>query len=238
MILYENDNQNPNFNLALEEVICRNFIEGTFYFWQNKSAVIVGRNQIIASEVNLKIAQKHDIPIIRRMTGGGAVFHDLGVLNFSFIYTKEVQKKILIKLLKISLAKCGLEIITSSRNDFLFESHKIIGTASAIINNKFLFHGSILFNANVELMMQLLTPSMDKLLKNGVTSIKNRVKNISEFNSSTIIMQDFINNMYTQLELNFNLETKRISNDILQKSINLAKKKYVNNVWNYEGLER
>ena len=127
----------PAYNLAMEEFLLRNRREGTiFLLWQNAPSVIIGRNQVAASEVNLAFARARGIPVLRRLTGGGAVYHDLGNINFTFIkdYDPENPPRLssLISPIADFLRQMNLPAFTGSRNDLLVDRKKVCGTAFAI----------------------------------------------------------------------------------------------------------
>lgn len=179
------DINNPWINLALEELFLNNLHlgEAALFLWQNKDTVVIGRNQNPWSECNLALMEKENIRLARRITGGGAVFHDIGNLNFSFIVNREVydlsrQFGVIIK----ALNGLGVNATISGRNDMTVEDKKFSGNAFCFRHQNALHHGTILIGADKENMGRYLTVSADKIRAKGVTSVKSRVINLCEIN--------------------------------------------------------
>ena len=178
-------------NLALEEHLLRNRREGSiFLIWQNTPCVIIGKNQVASSEVDLSYARSHSIPVFRRKTGGGAVYHDLGNVNFSFVedYDPDNPPRFsdLVAPIVDFLRKLNLPAVSGSRNDVLVCRHKVCGTAFTIDRNhhvpaRILVHGCLLFSTNLDILARLLTPPPEKLIRYGIPSVRSRVTNLSDF---------------------------------------------------------
>ncbi|HHU89787.1 MAG TPA: lipoate--protein ligase [Clostridiaceae bacterium] len=177
------DIQNPWINLALEEYLLINLKknEVVLFLWQNKDTVVIGRNQNPWSECNLSLMEDDNIRLARRITGGGAVFHDIGNLNFSFILSRDKydvgrQCNVIINGLK----KLGINAVKSGRNDMTVDGKKFSGNAFGFRGNNALHHGTILIGADKEKMSRYLTVSYDKIKTKGVASVKSRVTNLSD----------------------------------------------------------
>lgn len=178
------DINNPWINLALEEhfLINQSKDGATLFLWQNKDTVVVGRNQNPWTECNLTLMAEDDIRLARRITGGGAVFHDMGNLNFSFIVNRSIydvarQCDVIINALK----SLGLKAEKSGRNDMSIMGKKFSGNAFCFRTNNALHHGTILIGADKERMSRYLTVSKDKIKAKGITSVKSRVTNLADF---------------------------------------------------------
>ncbi|MGI6084522.1 MAG: lipoate--protein ligase [Acetivibrionales bacterium] len=177
------DIQNPWINLALEEHLFINSTDcgAVLFLWQNKDTVVIGRNQNPWTECNLMLMAEDNIRLARRITGGGAVFHDLGNLNFSFIinrnsYDVKRQCGVIINGLK----KLGINAAISGRNDMNIGDRKFSGNAFCFRGHNALHHGTILVDADKERMSRYLTVAQDKIKSKGITSVKSRVINLSE----------------------------------------------------------
>ena len=195
-IYLETGSTDPRYNLAFEEYILTHRREGDYLIlWQNANSVIVGRNQISAQEVNTEFAQRHNIPVVRRITGGGAVYHDLGNLNYSFICDAEnMEKRTASRFTQPvvdALQGLGLDAEASGRNDILVSGCKVSGTASHIHKGRVLHHGTLLFDSDTETITQVLTPDPLKLQAKGIRSVKSRVGNIHSFLSKDITLVRF-----------------------------------------------
>ena len=180
--------------------------------WQNAPSVIVGRFQDICSEVNLEFINNNNIKLARRNSGGGAVYHDLGNLNYSFIIYNNYNKKIydfkyFAGFIIDALNKLGVQAAMSERNDILFNHKKISGMAMYKSDNIILCHGTLLYDCDLNIMNKALSVDNkilnDKLSRHGVKSIKSRVINLKD---NLINIKD-INEFKLKLKenLNFNL---------------------------------
>ena len=129
MLLIYNETTNPFFNLAMEEYLLKNFDEDIFILWRNESSVIVGKNQNTLSEINLNYIKENSIPVVRRQSGGGAVFHDLGNINFTFIANNNDNfsdfKRFTTPIIEL-LKTLDINAEFSGRNDLLIDGCKFI----------------------------------------------------------------------------------------------------------------
>ena len=175
MIHYANNDTRPGFNLALEQVVMRRTAEPAFWLWRNSRSVIIGRNQDVAAEVDLAAARRCAVPVYRRTSGGGAVYHDLGVCNFTFVLPEDASVAHALSGF-VALLECT--DLTTSHNDVLAGGSKIAGTAQQISDGRRLFHGCLLYDADLAMLARLLTPSQKKLRRHGVASVRSRVENL------------------------------------------------------------
>ncbi|MBO8159828.1 lipoate--protein ligase [Thermosyntropha sp.] len=225
MIKINNTSTDPYFNMALDEYVTKNITSETiFYFYQNRPTVVVGRNQNTFEEVNLDFVKERGIEVVRRISGGGAVYHDFGNLNFTFVadaaddvgfdftrFTRPVIK---------ALDKIGIKAEHTGRNDITIEGKKFSGNAQFRYKNRVMHHGTILFDVNIEDMVAALNVSPDKIISKGVQSVRSRVTNISEHLKSPISLEEF-KEILTQTileEEDFNQEYNLTEKDL--KAIN------------------
>ena len=174
---------NPFLNRAVEQYLTDNQEENTItmYLWKNQRTVVIGYNQNPYSECNVRLLLDDGGHLMRRGTGGGAVYHDLGNINFSFIADKnlyDVQKQL--SVIQDALRTYDLETEISGRNDLTCEGRKFSGNAFAKGQRNDLHHGTILIKTDGEMMQRYLIVDKAKLLKNGVKSVASRVINLSE----------------------------------------------------------
>lgn len=177
------DKTNPYLNLSAEWEIYENCGEKEVYLflWQNADTVVIGANQNPYSECNRDNIICDNVKIARRKTGGGAVFHDMGNLNFSFVASKNVYDvKKQLSVIGKALEHFGVKSSFSGRNDILCEGRKFSGNAFYTSKVACLHHGTILINADFSRMKKYLTVNKDKLAKKGVPSVESRVINLSE----------------------------------------------------------
>lgn len=178
----------PSWNLAVEEALFNTLqgdSESLFMLWQNSPSVIVGCHQNAMEEVNAAEVRRRALPVVRRSTGGGAVYHDLGNLNFSMLEyrpgVRHVDFRHYLEPITRALAKCGVQAVISGRNDIEVAGRKISGSAQRLAQGRVLHHGTLLVSADFEDMTRALNPDPEKYLSKGVASVRARVANISEF---------------------------------------------------------
>lgn len=184
--VFLSDTYDPWFNLATEDYIFKDMSpdQQVLFLWRNENTVVIGRFQNPWSECHLDKMEKDGIKLARRQSGGGAVFHDLGNTNFTFMsskesYSKEVNNKIITK----ALAKFSIEAYPSGRNDILVQEKKVSGSAFKESKDRSFHHGTLLINADLTKLGNYLTPNPKKLVSKGIQSVRARVANLVEFNS-------------------------------------------------------
>ncbi len=192
-----NKSTNPFFNLALEEYLLKNvdIREDYFILWQNEPTIVIGKHQNTLKEINMNFVKDNNINVVRRNSGGGAVYHDLGNINFTFI-TKYDEKHLLdfktfTNPVVYSLGKLNVKAELAGRNDILIDGRKISGNSQHIYKDRFLHHGTLLFNSELENLVKALNVDNDKILSKGIESIKSRVTNIKEHVKEDIFMEKF-----------------------------------------------
>lgn len=173
----------PAYNLAFEEYVLKSRREGSLLIlWQNDNAVIIGRNQNAEAEINRPFVERHGIRVVRRNTGGGAVYHDLGNLNYSFITDAgDLQERSAARFTQPvveALCGLGLDAESSGRNDILISGRKVSGTAQQLFKGRILHHGTLLFDSNPEMIAGALNPDPTKFQSKSVQSVRSRVGNI------------------------------------------------------------
>lgn len=198
MIFLENEGiTNPKINLALEEYALRNFSADNDYllFYINEPSIIIGRNQNTLEEINHEYVGENNIHVVRRVSGGGAVYHDFGNLNFSFITNHDGKslnnfKKFTAPVIKV-LNNLGLAAELKGRNDIQVEERKISGTAQFSTGKRMVSHGTLLFNTDLGEVVNALNVKMGKIESKGHKSVRSRVANISEFLKEQMQIEQF-----------------------------------------------
>ena len=196
MIIIKNNSVDPYFNLAAEQYLIDNCDEDVFMLWRNDRTVVIGNNQNAYAEVDREYADTHGITVSRRLTGGGAVFHDLGNVNFSFIIPSDGKgidfKKYTAPIIE-SLKKMGLPAELSGRNDILVDGRKVSGNAQCVRNGKVLHHGTLLYSADLSKVAGVLKVDPTKLQSKGIKSVRSRVANIKDFMDTDMDVLEFMN---------------------------------------------
>ncbi len=186
MLCIDNLSTDPYFNLASEEFLLKSTSDDVFMLWRNEPAIIVGKHQNTLAEINAEYVNEQNIKVVRRLTGGGAVFHDLGNLNFTFIQQADSETENLIDFRKYTrpildiLLKLGIEARFEGRNDLTIEGKKFSGNAEHIHKNKVLHHGTLLFSSKLPDLSAALKVDPMKFEDKAVKSVRSRVTNISE----------------------------------------------------------
>jgi len=184
------DNHNyhdPALNLALEEYVMRNIAkdEDILLFYINEPSIIIGRHQNTIEEINVDYVEQHGIHIVRRISGGGAVYHDLGNLNFSFTAPKVNGSTIDFQKFTAPVVEVlrgmGVPAELSGRNDIVVEGKKISGNAQYLSSTHIMSHGTLLFASDLEEIGRALRVKPAKIESKGIKSVRSRVANISEF---------------------------------------------------------
>ncbi|MGN0658523.1 MAG: lipoate--protein ligase [Emergencia sp.] len=177
----------PHHNLAREEVLLDLCQQDTVYLWRNRPSVIVGRHQNTQAEVDLDFAKARGIKTVRRLTGGGAVYHDEGNVNLSFISCggdSDDRAARGTELLTGFLSSLGAEPVVTGRNDICIRQDgklcKIAGTAMTQRQDRGIFHACLLFDADMKMLGRVLTPSAEKLRSKGIASVRQRTVNLKE----------------------------------------------------------
>lgn len=236
-----NKSTNPFFNLALEEYLLKNvdIKEDYFILWQNEPTIVIGKHQNTLKEINMNFVKDNNINVVRRNSGGGAVYHDLGNINFTFI-TKYDEKHLLdfktfTNPVVYSLGKLNVKAELSGRNDILIDGRKISGNSQHIYKDRFLHHGTLLFNSELENLVKALNVDNDKILSKGIESIKSRVTNIKEHVKEDIFMEEFkeilIENIFIWNKSS--LKEYNLTSDHINEIEKLMKERYMTWQWNY-----
>lgn len=196
MRFIHNTSTDPAFNLAAEEWLLRHTAEDVFMLWRNAPAVIVGRNQNTASEIDEDFVRERGITVIRRLTGGGAVFHDLGNVNFTFIKVGQQSRQLDFQRFTApileALRALGVDCQFEGRNDLVIDGQKFSGNAQLIEKDRVLHHGTLLFSAQMADLSGALKVNRAKYVDKAVKSVAKRVTNISSHLPSPMDVQDFI----------------------------------------------
>jgi lipoate---protein ligase len=230
----------PRINLAIEEYALKNLdINETYLlFYINKPSIIIGKNQNTIEEINTEYVEETGITVVRRLSGGGAVYHDLGNLNFSFITKDDGEsfhnfRKFTEPVIK-ALKKLGVNAELSGRNDIEVEGRKISGNAQFSTRGRMFSHGTLLLDSEIEHVVSALRVKKDKIESKGIKSIRSRVANISEFLEEKVTVEEFrqllLTNIFEGLE---EIPEYVLTEEDWKKIHQLSEERYQTWEWNY-----
>lgn len=237
MLLINNTNTNAYFNLAMEEYFLKNTTEDIFMLWRNESAIIVGKNQNTLSEINYEYVKENNIKVVRRQSGGGAVFHDLGNINFTFISCNDNSfsdfKRFTMPIID-ALENLNIHAEFSGRNDLLINNQKFSGNAQYNYKNKVMHHGTLLFSSEINDLSSALKVKPSKFQGKSVKSVKSRVTNISDHLKKDMTVLEFksylMNFINSKDENNHFYE---LSEEDINEINKLVEEKYNTWQWNF-----
>lgn len=178
------------FYLAMEEYVARHIDDpDAFFMWQVEPSVIFGRNQVLENEVNVSYCRAHDIKLYRRKSGGGCVYADMDNLMLSFITTEENVNfafNRFVNMVLLVLRKMGVEATGTQHNDIMIGDRKVCGTACYHVGNRSIVHSTMLYDTNMEHMLNAITPGPEKLEKKGIQSVRQRITLLKDYTSLTL----------------------------------------------------
>ena len=241
MITIINKKTDPRYNLALEEYVLKNLEteEDIILLWQNEPAIIIGRNQNTIEEINVEYVKEKNIHVVRRTSGGGAVYHDLGNLNYTFVtnnlkdnlnnYRKFTEPVI------DALKDLGVPAEFSGRNDIVVDGKKISGNAQSYYKNRMFHHGTILLNIDLDDVAKMLKVKADKIESKGIKSTRSRVNNILPYFKKKMSMEEFIDFLLKHILKTDNIDEKtyHLTEEDYLAIDKLMKDKYMTWEWNY-----
>ncbi len=195
MLCINHTGTDPYFNLATDEYLLKNFTEDCFMLWRNDNAIIIGKHQNTLSEINLDYVREKKIRVVRRISGGGAVYHDLGNLNFSFVMTGDTGnlvdfRKFTLPILEV-LQDLGVNARFEGRNDLTIDGKKFSGNAEHVWRNRTLHHGTLLFSSEMKDVSGALKVNPLKFKDKAIKSVRSRVTNISDHLKEKMTVLEF-----------------------------------------------
>lgn len=230
----------PTINLALEEYCVRNLnFENQNYllFYINEPSIIIGKHQNTIEEINSEYVKTKNIHVVRRVSGGGTVYHDHGNLNFSFMTKYDASslhnfKKFTQPVID-TLQEMGVNAELSGRNDIVVDGRKISGNAQFSNTKSMLSHGTLLFKSAIEDVVEALNVKLDKIESKGIKSVRSRVANITEFLAEVITIEEFKERLIKKIFENEESSVHELNEEEWEKVYKLSEEKYRNWDWNY-----
>ncbi|WP_148630834.1 lipoate--protein ligase [Bacillus sp. E214] len=230
----------PRINLAIEEYALKHLDidESYLLFYINQPSIIIGKNQNTIEEINSDYVEENDIIVVRRLSGGGAVYHDLGNLNYSFITKDDGEsfhnyKKFTEPVVE-ALKELGVNAELSGRNDLVVGERKISGNAQFATKGRMFSHGTLMLSSEIENVVSALKVKEDKIKSKGIKSIRSRVANISEFLSEPLTMEEFrqklLEHIFGGME---NVQEYQWTDEDWKKIMEISEERYQQWDWNY-----
>lgn len=237
MQIYKIDSKTPYTTLAIENLIMNDpEISGdVLLIYQHENAIILGNNQNTHEEINRQYVKEHKIELARRLSGGGAVYHDLGNVNFSFItdYNRQGGYERFLKPIIDFLNSLGLNAEFHGRNDLLVNGCKVSGNAQYISKNRIVSHGTLLFKVDLSILASSLNPSKIKYESKGIQSVRARVTNILDELKEKITVDEFINKLISYFVKHYNAEVKEVPLKKYEKQLKELQDKFSSDQWIY-----
>ncbi|MDJ0285169.1 MULTISPECIES: lipoate--protein ligase [Bacillus] len=241
MLFIDNEQHyDPMINLAIEEY-CLKYLdpeETYLLFYINQPSIIIGKNQNTIEEINTKYVEDNGIKVVRRLSGGGAVYHDKGNLNFSFITKDDGDsfhnfKKFTEPVIK-ALEKLGVKAELSGRNDIMADGRKISGNAQFATRGRIFSHGTLLFDSEIEHVVSALNVKKEKIESKGIKSIRSRVANISELMDQKMTTEEFRKILLSYIfDTNGDVPEYQLTEKDWEKIHEISRDRYQKWEWNY-----
>ena len=239
MFYLESPSRDPYFNLALEEYVFERMDKSKSYFmlWQNDNTIVVGKYQNTAEEIDQAYVDPHGIRVARRLPGGGAVYHDKGNLNFTFIVDRAdapgLNFKIFVEPVIQALARFGVHAAFTGRNDLTIDGMKFSGNAQYARRGRLLHHGCIMLDSNLTSVADALRVKEAKFASKAVKSVRSRVTTINAHAPAPISMEDFKGALKECAMASGELEPCTLTEEDLAAIRKLRDEKYATWAWNY-----
>ena len=231
----------PDFNLALEQYVFDTLPRDRNYFmlWQNDNAVIVGRHQNTMAEVNEPYIRENGIRVVRRLSGGGAVYHDMGNLNFTYIQDTasgiQLDLGMFCRPLAQAISALGANAEVNGRNDITIDGRKFSGNAQYVKDGRVMHHGTIMFDSDLSIAGLALTPDPEKIAAKGVKSVRSRMTTVREHLPGDISLSEFKKLLLEKLFAGQPMEQYVLTEEDIAAVEKLRSERYGTWEWNYGG---
>ena len=229
----------PAFNLAAEQYVFENLPKDRNYFmlWQNDNAVIIGKYQNTLAEINQPYVEAHKIKVVRRLSGGGAVFHDLGNLNYTYITNagelETLNMRVFCEPIVKALSEFGVTAEINGRNDMTIHGKKFSGNAQYIRHGRVMHHGTLLYNSDLSAVSKALQVDPEKIRAKGMESVRSRVTNIRRYLKEDVPLFAFREMLLAFIRRGTESEEYAFSEKNLREIERIKQERYDTWEWNY-----
>ena len=238
MYIFNNPCTNPYINAATEEFLLKQRTEDFFMLWQNDNAIVVGKHQNALAEINANYTRQQETAVVRRLSGGGTVFHDLGNINYSFILNGTQGKLVDFKRytadILAAIRALQVDAQLNQRNDLVIGKQKISGNAEHLYKNKVLHHGTLLFSSDLTALNRSIEASLNHFQDKSVQSVRSTVTNIQDHLTHQLSVADFKQHILQFMHLRYPTASSFTLTDAEKLQIEtLANEKYKTWDWNF-----
>lgn len=229
----------PSYNLAMEQYVFDCLPRDRMYFmlWQNDNAIIVGKYQNTIAEINEETVRERGIRVVRRLSGGGAVYHDMGNLNFTFITdvgeSNALDLKLFCEPVVRTLATLGVKAEVNGRNDITIDGKKFSGNSQYIRQGRVMHHGTIMFDSDLSVVSEALRVDPTKIQTKGIRSVRSRVTNVAEHLPEKVTLPEFRRILLENILKENPGEAYPLTQDDLAAVEKLRAERYATWDWNY-----
>jgi len=238
MLIVQQPSTDPYFNIATEEYLLNSLTDDFFILYLNQPSIIVGKHQNTSAEINHDFVKQRSLKVVRRLSGGGTVYHDLGNLNYTFIANGSEGNLVDFKkhtrpILEV-LNTLGVDAIIGGKNDIRVGSKKVSGNAEHVYKNRVLHHGTLLFSSNLDDLNEAIRVDAGSYSDKAVKSIRSQVANISEYLKGEITIEGFVELIENHVKKTFpNSADYSLSSEDISSINNLIRTKYSTWEWNF-----
>lgn len=229
----------PAFNLAAEQYVfdCLPKDRSYFMLWQNENAVIIGKYQNTLAEINRPYVEAHKIKVIRRLSGGGAVYHDLGNLNYTYITDagelETLNMRVFCEPIVRALAEFGVTAEINGRNDMTIDGKKFSGNAQYLRHGRVMHHGTLLYNSDLSAVSKALQVDPEKIRAKGIESVRSRVTNIRRYMKEEVPLFVFREMLLDFIRRETESEDYEFSEEDVREIERIRRERYDTWEWNY-----
>ena len=242
MIFIEPTSYDPAFHFATEEFCMNHFPADTpiWMLWRTKKCIMLGSNQIPSNEIDMDAAKNHGIQIVRRPSGGGTIFTDMGTIQYTAILPfhqetdiKQVEREVLAAAMLRVIHELGISAKLEGRNDITIDGRKISGLAQHVQNGRLCSHGSLLYDTDLEILTEVLNPSDDKIKSKSIGSVRSRVTSLKSHLSSPMETDEFFQLLKKNWVKHQAMEEYTLTESDIAAINKIRLEKYANDNWTY-----
>ena len=239
LYLIKSPSHDPYLNLALEQLLFDKLDKGSRYLmlWQNENTIVVGKYQNTYREINPQFVEEQGIRVVRRLSGGGAVYHDLGNLNYTFIDdagdVAEIRFDLFCRPVVALLQSLGVPAQLQGRNDMTVDGKKFSGSAQYVKSGRVMHHGTLLFDSDLTVLSRALQVSADKIESKGIASVRSRVCNLKEYLPAGYSLADFERDLFSAFARDEDVSEYTFTAEDMEKARQLKAGLYETWDWNY-----